>query len=220
VARPTPATLALPARPAAEVCQFGIPIRILEPNPTGGNVSLFELIVLDHLIAQRAPQVVFELGTFDGRTTINFAANTPPYTLVYTIDLPQRNINETKLDITVADRKYIDKGASGARFADTLESTKITQLFGDTAAFDFSNWNGQVDFVFIDASHSASYVRNDTEVALRLIGNRGGLITWHDYNGSWPGLTEVIDEFRRNDPRLKNLAYVAGTSIAFCEILG
>jgi predicted O-methyltransferase YrrM len=210
---------ALPAVPMYQACRFGIPIRILEPEVVDGNVSLVELIVLNHLVAERSPTVVFELGTFDGRTTINLAANAPEKATIYTIDLPQSQIDKAQFDFEPADRKYIKKEKSGVRFDNTVESAKIVQLLGDTASFDFSKWYGQVDFVFVDASHSAPYVRNDTEVAYKLVGHRPGLIAWHDYNG-WPGVTEVLEEYQRDDSRFRNLTYVSGTSIAFCEILG
>lgn len=215
LARPTPA---LPAVSMQQVCRFGTSVRILEPEGADGNVSLIELIILDHLVAQRSADVVFELGTFDGRTTINLAANTPEKAIVYTIDLPGSQLDEVRLGLEPADRKYIDKEVSGARFINTPEASKIVQLAGDTATFDFTQWYGQVDFVFIDASHSAAYVRNDTEVALKLVGGRPGLIVWHDYGSVWPGVTEVLDDHKRNDPRLSNLVYVSGTSVALCEI--
>ncbi len=204
----------------SKVCRFGIPIRIIEPDGADGNVSFLELVVLNHLVAQRAPDVVFELGTFDGRTALNLAANTPDQTITYTIDLPRSQMDSALLDLHPAERKYIDKGASGTRFVNAAASGKIVQLFGDTASFDFSRWHGEVDFVFVDASHAAPYVRNDTEVALRLIGDRPGLIAWHDYNSVWRGVTEVLEEHQRSDPRLRNLVYVAGTTIALCEIAG
>jgi predicted O-methyltransferase YrrM len=210
---------ALPAVSMHQVCRFGMPIRILEPEAADGNVSLLELIVLNHFVAARAPNVIFELGTFDGRTTINLAANAPDEAIIYTIDLPQSRLDQAQFELDPEDHKYISKEKSGVRFIDTAEATKIIQLIGDTANFDFSKWYGRVDFVFVDASHSAPYVRNDTEVACKLVGGRPGLIVWHDYNG-WPGVTEVLEEYQRSDPRFRNMAYVSGTSVAFCEMSG
>jgi len=218
-APPRPAPV-LPAVSMCETCRFGTPIRILEPDAADGNVSFIELIVLNHLVAEQAPRVVFELGTFDGRTTVNLAANTPDEAVIYTVDLPQSQMDQALLKLESGDRKYIDKNASGARFASIDESAKIVQLFGDTASFDFSQWYNKVDFVFVDASHAAPYVRNDTEVALRLVGHRRGMIAWHDYNSVWPGVIEVLEDYQRSDPRLRDLAYVAGTSLALCKIIG
>jgi predicted O-methyltransferase YrrM len=215
--RPLPTPTKLRTVPMPEVCRLGVPIRLLEPDGTDGNVSFYELVILNHLVAQRAPTFLFEFGTFDGRTTLNLAANAPDNAMVYTIDLPRTQINGTLLNLVIDDRKYIDKECSGLRFAGMSEVQKIVQVFGDTAAFDFSQWYNKVDFIFIDASHSAPYVRNDTEVALRLIGNRNGLIVWHDYGG-WPGVTEVLEDYQAKDARLGQLVNVVGTSLALCEL--
>lgn len=210
---------ALPAISISQVCRFGLPVRILEPDGVGGNVSFIELIVLNHLVAAHNPKVVFEFGTFDGRTTLNLAANTADNALIYTLDLPQSQMNEALLTLEPADRKYLDKEMSGVRFEKTQESHKIVQLFGDTAVFDFTKWHNEVDLVFIDASHSAEYVQNDTEIAAKLIGGRHGLIAWHDYGG-WPGVTKVLGEYQRGDRRFSNLVHISGTSIAVCDFSG
>jgi predicted O-methyltransferase YrrM len=207
----------LPPVSMSDVCRVGVPIRILEPHGVDGNIGFMELEVLDHLVAQQAPKIIFEVGTFDGRTTINLAANAPTGATVYTIDLPRSQINDARFALDQFDRKFIDKDASGARFVKADEASKIVQLYGDTATFDFSPWYDLVDFVFVDASHSAPYVRNDTEVAFKLIGSRAGLIVWHDYN-SWPGVTEVLNEYYMNDDRLRNLVHISGTTIAMCQV--
>lgn len=208
--------LALPVVPMGQICSFGIPIRIVEPSGRDGNVSLVELVVLNHLVAQRSPQTIFELGTFDGRTTINLAANAPHDARVFTIDLPKSQMQGTKLDLDPDDRKYIYKNAPGDRFRHAIEGSKIAQYLGDTANFDFSPWYDRIDFVFVDASHSEPYVENDTEIALKLIGAReSGIVIWHDYN-AWPGVTTALERYRAGDARLKNLIHVPGTTLAIC----
>lgn len=199
--------------PLADACQWGQAIRVLEPEPCDGNVSVLELVVLNHLIRQMAPRALFEFGTFDGRTTLNMAANAPPDARVYTIDLPPAALGGTRWSLVSEERKYADRDAPpGERFSGTKEAKRIVQLLADTADFDFSPWYGSVDFVFIDASHAADYVRNDTDRALRLIGGRSGLVLWHDY-GVWSDVTAVLEELRTMDPRLQHIANVAGTSL-------
>lgn len=208
--------LSLPPVSIGQVCQFDLPIRLLAPDGHDGDVWGIELVALNYIVAERSPSVIFELGTFDGRTTLNFAGNAPNDAKIYTIDLPKSSIDLTGLEIDPGERKYVDKSVSGTRFHNTPEAAKITQLYGDTASFDFSPWYGTVDLVFVDASHAAVYVRNDTEIAAKLIGSRPGLIIWHDY-GVWPGVTSVLEEYRRTDDRFADMVHLHGTTIAFCE---
>lgn len=201
---------------ADQICRFDRPASVLEPQQRDGNVSLLELLILNHIAEQKAPAIVFEFGTFDGRTTLNFAANTPDSTRIYTIDLPRSQLDQTYMELDQYERKYADKDSPGVRFQDTPEAAKIVQLLGDTANFDFSPWYGNVDLVFIDASHTAAYVQNDTEIALKLIGSRPGIIIWHNY-GIWPDVTDVLDGRQESDPRLRDTVHIFGTSIALCE---
>lgn len=203
----------LPAVLLEHACSLGSPIRVLEPRATNGNVNLLELVVLNHLVAHASPSVIFEMGTFDGRTTVNLAANAPK-AKVFTIDLPKSQVDNTALSLEQSERYFIEKERSGARFAAHASTHQITQLFGDTATFDFSTWYDKVDFVFVDASHAAAYVRNDTEIALKML-RKGGMIVWHDY-GSWTGVTEVLNAEVRENVRLRNLVQIHPTTLAVC----
>lgn len=206
----------LPIVNPTAICDWGHSIHILEPDHADGNVSLLELIILNMIVASRKPMCIFELGTFDGRTTLNLAANAPRAE-IYTIDLPASDEDNTALEMTVWDHKFVQKPRSGARFVGTPWASRITQLYGDTASFDFSRWYGRVDFVFVDAAHSAPYVCNDTEIALRMIGDRPGAIAWHDYGDALPGVADTLRDYRRNHPRLSGLVHIKDTSIAFCD---
>lgn len=203
----------LPLVSIGDICQFGRPISIVHPEPRDGNVSTLELVVIDHLVRQIQPKISFEFGTFDGRTAINIAANAPPDAKVYTIDLSGAQRDRTAMELLPEERHYVRESGRTTRFAGHQDAAKIVQLFGDTARFDFSPWRNAVDFVFIDASHAAGYVTNDTEVALTLVGHRLGLILWHDY-AVWQDVTAVLNAYRAKDPRLRGLVHIAGTSLA------
>src|SRR4051812_42684599 len=47
------------------------PVTLTEARGTDGNVTLLELLVLTRLVRERRPRALFEIGTFDGRTTLN-----------------------------------------------------------------------------------------------------------------------------------------------------
>ena len=74
----------------------------------------------------------------------------------------------------------------GWRYKTTPEAGKITQLLCDSAVFDFSDYAGKMDLVFVDGSHASAYVRSDTENAFRLIHPVTGVIVWHDYGNEFP----------------------------------
>ena len=182
----------------------------------GGGVSFVELLVLAALVSQSRPRAIFEIGTFEGRTTLNFAMNAPE-SRVYTLDLPPSQVDATALPIEQGERSCIVKPASGRKFLGTPAADRIVQLFGDSATFDFGPYEGEIDFVFVDGSHKDEYVLNDTEIALRLLRNGRGVIAWHDY-GSWPGVARVLDRLYRGRPEFRGLRHVDGTTVA-CLVL-
>lgn len=153
------------------------------PEWVDGNVSLLELVVLSRLVRERAPRTIFEIGTFDGRTTLAIAANAPADTVVYTLDLPPTL--QTAHPLAPAERQFVDKSAPGARLAGPA-AKKVRQLMGDSAAFDFTPYPS--DLVFVDGSHAYEYVLNDSRRALELLRDGRGMIVWHDY-GEWEGVT-------------------------------
>jgi hypothetical protein len=62
----------------------------------------------------------------------------------------------------------------------TLEQSRITQLYGDSDTFDYSPYCNCMDLIFVDASHSYSYMKSDSENAFK-IPSRNGTIVWDDY---------------------------------------
>ena len=186
-------------------------IDLFEPIGVDGNVSTNELLVISSLIRKNGCKSIFEIGTFDGRTTLNMAANAPENAKVFTLDLPQNEMSSAKLEITKGDLPYIEKQASGLRFVGTEYADKISQLYGDSATFDFSPYHENIDFIFVDGSHSYSYVRSDTQHALKMCPD--GIIVWHDYNMSCRGVIRALNEFQSSEPRLRNIFQVEGTSL-------
>jgi predicted O-methyltransferase YrrM len=180
-----------------------------------GNVNLSELAIL----AQAATEVpigreIIEIGTFDGRTTINLAINAAAGVPLFTIDLPADRA--TAFALENSERRYVDKLAPGARLRSAgpawqAYAGRIVQLLGDSAAFDWSAHSGKAGLVFVDGSHAYENVRRDTETALRLAAE-GGIVFWHDY-GVWPGVTRVLEELARG-PRLA-LTHIRGTSLVY-----
>lgn len=166
---------------------------------TGGTGSLLELACLGYLLQNLHPQLVFEMGTFVGRTTRVLALNSPPDCQLVTLDLPAEQV---KHDI-------------GMNYRRKSEASRVQQVYGDSRTFDFTPWYGQCDFVWVDACHDYEYVVSDTQNALKLC-RPGGWIGWHDYRHTawWSGVTRAVRELHREYPRVR---HIRGTTIALLE---
>ena len=81
---------------------------------------------------------------------------------------------------------------SGLKYRDTPYAPRVRQVYGDSAALDWSALGVPFDMVFIDGCHSYDYVMSDT---LRALGSvrQGGLVIWHDY-GMIEDVSRVVDE--------------------------
>jgi len=208
---------------AAEYHETRIPVRRLTdlwPSPghvtaavdalTDGNPTALELFCLGAIVRASGARHIFEIGTFDGATTLQLALNSPPDALIYTLDLPADNIDRTRSPLVPQERPYALKPTSGARFLGTPVQTKIRQLYGDSAAFSAAPFAGRMDLVVVDGSHARDYVRSDSALA-RALTQRGGWIVWHDY-GVWPDVTAVLDALAGEMPlvRLEATTLVVG----------
>lgn len=146
-----------------------------------------EVQVLSALVCYFEPGAIFEIGTYNGFTSLHFAINSPDDCVVYTLDLPPDFNTEThdkqsrlsyddmlvmKLSIENANNRIYHKHPQGS---------KIKELFGDSSRFDFSPYYGKMDMVFIDGNHSYEFVKSDTEQAMKMLSERG-VIVWHDFD--------------------------------------
>jgi predicted O-methyltransferase YrrM len=181
-----------------------------------GHTTEFELKVISNLVNLYKPKRIFEIGTFQGRTTLNMALNANDDAQIFTLDLPSEELEHTQMQIAVGEARYVKKDRSGERFLEHPVRSKITQVFGDSATYDFSPYHASMDMVFIDGSHAYEYVLNDTRKALDII-RPGGTILWHDYT-NWEGVRDALNELYQNDPRCKNLKHIGGTSIAILRV--
>ena len=65
-----------------------------------------------------------------------------------------------------------------------LPSTEASKLYADNS----------LDFVFIDANHSYEFVKDDINAWYPKV-KKGGILAGHDYDRSWPGVIQAVDEF-------------------------
>lgn len=190
-------------------------VKLWEHNKANGNIRISELAVLN-LIAQEVDgdTNIFEIGTFDGRTSLNLAFSSPDTCKIYTLDLKPEM--DTEYALESGEQHMVEKMMSGARIEKYREgyihiTKKIHQLFGDSAKFDFSPYYDSCSLVFVDGSHSYDYAISDTKEALKMV-EKGGVILWHDY-GIWEGVTKALEEIKSNDQ--VGLVNINGTSLVY-----
>jgi predicted O-methyltransferase YrrM len=177
-------------------------------SPKHGGGKLSDLITLAQIVKHQGSERMFEFGTFRGFTTYHLALNSPPSSHVFTIDLPAPDLGNARLELTNLD--LIQKPVSGEWFKNTECESKITQLFGDSARFDFTPYVESIDFIFIDGAHSYEYVISDSENARKLI-RPNGVIAWHDYP-AYPGVWAALEELSKRWPG--TFSWVNGTEVA------
>ncbi|MDR2550956.1 MAG: class I SAM-dependent methyltransferase [Desulfobulbus sp.] len=207
--------LSIPVVTVDEILGGDVDITLSELHGRDGNVTLLELVVIVGLVKKNKPKLTFEIGTFDGRTTLNVAMNQDQGTKVFTIDIKQSDMNNVSKVLAEGDREYIIKEESGVRFKKRSAIAEIIQLYGDSARYDFSEYMNKIDFMFIDGSHSYDYVLNDSHVAFSVVKN-GGIILWHDY-GSWEGVTKALEQLHAQDPKFYEIKHIEGTSICILQ---
>lgn len=159
---------------------------------------------------------LFEFGTATGRTTYLWARNSPPGATIGTLTL---HPDETDRYTTGAgdSRRSTSDATAESRFdrfiySGTRVEEKVEQYFGDSKEFDEREWLADCDVVFVDGSHAYSYVRSDSQKALRMV-KPGGVVLWHDYRADRAGkdVRRYLDRLFEKLPlvRLKGTRLVA-----------
>lgn len=171
-----------------------------------GNVSFSELAVLAAIVRLRQPKSIFEIGTADGNTTLQFAINAPPECKITTLDIGSQS-GRPLLRIDPGDKLFVGRSKPGERFRNSLHAGKIHQLICDSATFDPTPYRAAIDLIFVDGAHSYEYVQNDTLKALTMI-RPGGLVIWHDYL-VWNDVTDYLNSLSRT----LRLVHIKGTSL-------
>lgn len=160
------------------------------------DTPLEQLACLALMVRSVSPRVIFEIGTFRGRTALNFALNAPPDCTIYTLDLPVHGREEALGSASYADSAIIQASETGYEYQGKPAASKIKQLYGNSQTFDFSPYFGQCDLVYIDGAHHYDAVRSDSANAIRML-KTGGFAMWDEFAnyGAYNDVTRaVIDQ--------------------------
>ena len=181
-----------------------LPVTLSDYTYTYGDMPVHEILTLCQIVRWAKPECIFEIGTFEGGTTMQMAANSSAK--IYTLDLPPET-EEEKRRVLDADLDVYPE-VPGAEFRETDSAQQIHQLFGDSQTFDFSPYHGRMDLVFVDACHHYEFVKTDSENALKMV-SPDGIILWHDYADYAPGVVYALNELSTK----KQLFHLQGTSL-------
>lgn len=157
----------------------------------------------------------FEIGTCTGKTAYLWSRNAPADAEIVTLTLAptQRTDYVAAPGDSSTDTEYALAESAFTEFlySNTPAASHIVQLYGDSKQFDETPYLDWADLVFVDGSHAESYVRSDSEKALRIV-RPGGLILWHDYAGPRhaPGVFRALNALGKTLP----LRHVQGTTFA------
>jgi len=84
-------------------------------------------------------------------------------------------------------KRFAPETESGQVVIHRKFSHEIANLFGDNS----------LDWVYIDGDHSYEVVKEDLELASKMV-KHGGIISGDDYSRyGWPGIKRAVDEFAR-----------------------
>lgn len=181
--------------------------------PTDRTPRLLETAVLVALTKALAARHIFEIGTLYGLQTLNLAANLPADGHLWTLDLDRAALAEARLnerDRAIAARHLA--AAHEPAFAAEPWPARVTQLWGDSTRFDYSDHAGRMNLVYVDGGHDLATVTSDTRHALRLLDDsRPGAVVWHDdQNPAHPDVAVHLDQVAQE----REIFYVGDTWLA------
>jgi hypothetical protein len=175
---------------------------------------LDEMLILGAATRALKPNRVFEIGTYNGRTTSIFALNVPENATVFTLDLPpDANVESGERDPYIDTDIDLVKGRKTSNFITSLNLTdRCQQLYCDSMQFDPTPYRASIQLGFIDGAHALPYVQNDT-VKMASMMTEDGVVFWHDYGGKgrFRPLAEYLESLGRQAPVYR----IMGTTLAW-----
>jgi predicted O-methyltransferase YrrM len=169
-----------------------IKLTITMPPSGIGSLLTLESSLLVALTKIISAKRVFEIGTFNGNTTLLLANNTPRDAVITTMDLPPDEIEifqEDSLDLLDANQNdqflrqvFKNKGAFYINRAPAGVQAKIRIIHQNSHDFEPSKSGlcATQDLIFVDGGHDLATIKNDTAKALEML-KPDGIIIWHDY---------------------------------------
>ena len=136
----------------------------------GGSLPT-DLSLLTGLAASIKECTYFEIGTWRGESVACISQNAKEcFTLCLT---------DEEMEKRGVDKKIIKMHGM---FSNKLNN--VTQLRGDSRAFDYSSLSRKFDLIFIDGDHHYDYVLQDTKNIMKYLVHENSIVIWHDYGNT------------------------------------
>jgi len=158
---------------------FAEPLFLPLGHVRSGSSPAGDLAAIAALTRKKRPRAIFEIGTFEGLSTVVFVKNAGPNVVMHTLDLPHdhHEISRTSRSFTA---HSITEPYKTGHLIDRFAIREQTNTYwGDSAIFDFSSFEGAIDLFFVDGAHTEDYVAGDSCRAFECIASDGWVL-WHD----------------------------------------
>lgn len=181
----------------------------IDLSQPSSEMTVGELAQLCGLVKWRNPQVVVEIGTYKGVTTMHLSRNSADTCRIFTVDLPPEMADKSSSKFS--DPQLVQSALRTKRVFGS--DPKITQILQDSTTVQWERLlDRPIDFALVDASHFYEHVRKDTEAIAKVLAP-DGMVVWHDYR-----IVEIRRGVRRYLDELSNegipVKRISGTS--FC----
>ena len=164
---------------------------LLQALPREHSVHPHELMIMCNVLRKLQPKRAVELGTAEGRTTLNLAFHVPDDGEVVTVNLPpEPGVSEV-----------------GYFYWNSPLKSKIKQLFADVGEWDSTAYRGTAGLVFGDACDQTPGIAQEMAHLFAVV-KLGGVIFRHDY-GSAEGTTKFYNEVSKELP----FRHIEGTTL-------
>ena len=169
-----------------------VEIILTMPPSAIGSLLTLESSLLVALLKITGAKRIFEIGTYNGNTSLLIAKNTPPDAVITTLDLPPEDIDihePSNLDLAdAADNDqflrqvFKTQGAFYVNRASSAIRSKVHLLNENSLTFDpmAHSLIGTQDVVFVDGGHDYETIKNDSLKAFQMA-KSDSVIIWHDY---------------------------------------
>jgi hypothetical protein len=175
---------------------------------------LLETAVLLALTKVVQPRTFFEFGTFLGLQTLNLAANLPPDSRLYTLDLDEQSrqtAQQAENDRALTEIHMREQDSLA--FLGSSYANRITRLYGDSNKFDFSPFRRRIDMIYIDGGHDLETLTSDTENSFSMLtDDHPSCIVWHDFQNS---MHPAVGPYLLALAKSKSLFHVEETMMVF-----
>ena len=98
-----------------EIVPGSITANLCEKETEDGNVSLSELLCIVSIVKHFKVNKIFEIGTFNGRTTLNIHKNCIKEPKIFTLDLPATDAEKTVHKLHDWEKTYTNKTEPGIK---------------------------------------------------------------------------------------------------------